>query len=156
VTFTLTDLRRPSGMSKYAWFPFESDDSFTDRWWVKNTGYMASPWFARVTDPSGVEVARVEMDEKAMDTSYWPGAPRLGTELLEIQLLEVSQRCRRRRVGTEVVRLLEQRHPDRRLVALSEDADEFWSAVGWQGYEHSDGRSRPLFVQPEMPGGPAA
>jgi hypothetical protein len=41
-------------------------------------------------------------------------------------------------------------HPCRRLVAFSEEADEFWSSLCWDRFDHPDGPTfyRPLFVQP--------
>ena len=39
-------------------------------------------------------------------------------------------------IGSAVVRLLQDDHPGRRLVAFSEGAEGFWSSVGWDRYEH--------------------
>jgi ribosomal protein S18 acetylase RimI-like enzyme len=49
---------------------------------------------------------------------------------LEIQFIEVSRSFRRRRIGTQVISHLAESHPDRRPVAFSEQADEFWSSLG--------------------------
>jgi hypothetical protein len=42
------------------------------------------------------------------------------------------------------------RHPERRLLAFSEEADDFWASLGWTRYDHPEGpRSyRLLFMQP--------
>jgi ribosomal protein S18 acetylase RimI-like enzyme len=95
------------------------------------------------------EVARVELYDH-VETSHYIGAPSLGAEALEIQFIEVATDCRRQGVATDVVRRLMAAHPDRRLVAFSEEADEFWVSLGWDRYDHPDGPRlyRPLFVQP--------
>lgn len=43
-----------------------------------------------------------------------------------------------------------QMHPDRQLIAYSEDADAFWDSLGWDRFAHPEGPKfhRPLFVQP--------
>jgi hypothetical protein len=48
-----------------------------------------------------------------------------------------------------VVDLLCQTYANRQLVALSEDADGFWSALGWIRHDHPEGpdRYRPAFFQ---------
>lgn len=98
---------------------------------------------------NGIEVAPVGLDH-GFRGSVHVGAPTLGTSALEIQFIEVAESYRCRGIGAEVVRLLIERHPDRRFLAMSEDADKFWAAIGWDRYDHGDGpqRYRPLFVQP--------
>ena len=51
-------------------------------------------------------------------------------------------------VGTRTVQALAQRHVNRRLMAYSEEADEFWDPLGWDRFDHTDGRHRALFIQP--------
>jgi ribosomal protein S18 acetylase RimI-like enzyme len=97
----------------------------------------------------GIEVARVELDHDFRGSKH-VGAPRLGSGTLEIQFIEVAVSHRRRGVGAVVVRSLVAAHADRRFLALSEEADEFWASLGWDRYDYWDGphQYRPLFVQP--------
>ena len=69
---------------------------------------------------------------------------------LEILFIEVARKYRRQRIGTQIVRALVERHPDRRLVAFSESADDFWTSLeGGKCHEHLDQqlpRNRLLFI----------
>jgi GNAT superfamily N-acetyltransferase len=95
------------------------------------------------------EVARVDLHEN-FEGSMHAGAPCLGRQALEIQFFEVAQSWRRQGIGVEVVSRLADLYPTRRLLALSEEADEFWSSLGWARFDYWDGpvQYRPLFVQP--------
>jgi hypothetical protein len=73
---------------------------------------------------------RVELDEDGGINPSYLNVPDIGTERLEIQLIEVASGARGRGVGTRVVHGLAGRHPDRRLLAYSEEADCFWSSIG--------------------------
>lgn len=98
----------------------------------------------------GAEVARVELDDPGGINPEYVGVPTLGPERLEIQFIEVAAASRGRRVGTEVVRALEDRHANRRLFAYSEEAHGFWASLGWDRFDHPEGAQfhRPLFIQP--------
>lgn len=98
-------------------------------------------------EANGVEVARVQLVEAVYPEEYI-GVPRFGPEMLKIQLLEVAADRRREGLGTQVVQGLCDVFLGRRFVAFSEGADEFWEAVGWDRFEHPDGRSQSLFIQP--------
>ncbi|MCU1701333.1 MAG: family N-acetyltransferase [Mycobacterium sp.] len=105
------------------------------------------PWYIQVLR-DGDEVGRVELDETVGLRHY--GVDRhVDSIALEIQFIEVSADCQRQGIATEIVRELEARHPDRTLVAFSEQADDFWESLGWRCYIHpTEGRFyRPLFVQ---------
>lgn len=96
----------------------------------------------------GDEVGRVALDQKVGLRHY--GVDRqLESNALEIQFIEVSNDCRRQGIATQIVRELEARHPDRTLVAFSEQADDFWASLHWRRYNHpTEARFyRPLFVQ---------
>jgi ribosomal protein S18 acetylase RimI-like enzyme len=73
----------------------------------------------------------------------------LESNALEIQFIEVANECRRQGIGTEIVRELAATHPNRTLVAFSEQADEFWASLGWRRYDHPKEPRfhRPLFIQ---------
>ena len=74
--------------------------------------------------------------------------PAIGPERLEIHLVEVATAARGRKIGTEVVQMLAERHKDRRLFAYSQDADIFWGRLGWDRFDHPEGDWRALFIQP--------
>lgn len=140
--------KRRESHSRYEWTPFEQNDDFTSDWWDDVPYRIDDPWFVQVLF-EGVEVARVELDD-TVDISHYEGTPQLGPAALEIQLIEVSSKFRRRGVATEVVRGLVAGNPARRLVAFSEEADEFWSSLGWERYDQRESPMsfRPLFVHP--------
>jgi GNAT superfamily N-acetyltransferase len=128
---------------------FDEHDGFTEHWWNGSIGDHPQYRFIQVRRDR-VEVARVELDEK-VHTAHYQGAPDLGDIALEIQFIEVSDKYRRQGIGAAVVRRLAELHPDRRLVAYSEEADRFWSKLGWRPYYHPEERGprwRTLFIQP--------
>lgn len=127
--------------------PYAQHDGFNAKWWQKmragsNHRYLQ----ARL---NGVEVARVLLDE-VVHIDYYVDTPQLGTTALQIELIEVSEKYRRRGIGREVVDRLAQLHPDRRLVAFSEGADEFWHSLKWRRHERREDpeHCQPLFIQP--------
>ncbi|BBX13050.1 hypothetical protein MNVM_21310 [Mycobacterium novum] len=75
--------------------------------------------------------------------------PRVGRSLMPLRQVHRGTAARRRKIGTQVVQALSVRNPDRRLLAYSEGADEFWASLGWDRFDHPDGRHRALFIQPE-------
>jgi hypothetical protein len=146
--------KRRGGHDKYSWQPFQPNvGDFNPNWWERRQPTLDNPWYVQVIDDEDDEVARIELDHKGFDTTYFVGAPQLGEESLEIQFFEVSSRRRGQNIGTRAVGLLTKLHPGRRLCALSMDADRFWSSLGWHRYEHVEQTERepqnsPLFVQP--------
>ncbi|WP_416566273.1 GNAT family N-acetyltransferase [Nocardia testacea] len=115
---------------------------------LRDFGFLRAPWFVQVVRDSD-EIARVELDEKVSLEGYLGPSGLPGPAPLEIQFIEVSPRIRRKGVGAAVIAALAARHPDRRLVAFSEGADEFWSGLDWARHEHPSRRNyRPLYIQP--------
>lgn len=121
------------GRSKYA-PPFDEHDGYTEHWWNRPMGNEPESRFIQVLS-DGVEVARVELDEK-VGIAHYEGTPDLGDVALEIQFIEVSDKYQRQGIGAAVVHRLAELHPHRRLVAYSEGADDFWSKLGWRPYYH--------------------
>ncbi|MCV7335363.1 MULTISPECIES: GNAT family acetyltransferase [Mycolicibacterium] len=149
MTLEFVDYRRGTA-DKYTWKPpFDWSVSYEqERWWDEPRDYVPEPWFLQVLQ-SGVEVARVELDDPGAVNPEYEDVPALGDERLEIQLIEVSTAARRQRIGTSIVRAIEARFPDRRLFAYSEGADEFWAHLGWKPhYRPSRPPARTLFIQP--------
>ncbi len=145
----LIDLRRGSA-NRYSWIPpFDFSVAYdNEQWWTDVRYYYTDePWFVQILD-DGVEVARVELDDPGGINPNYRNVPKLASPCLEIQFIEVSTGARRRRIGTRTVHALAQRHGDRRLMAYSEEADEFWDSLGWDRFDHPDGRHRALFIQP--------
>jgi len=128
--------------------PFDRAVAYDNPHWWDDVPYLLDdPWFVQVLE-DGVEVARVEFVEDGSVNPTYAGVPVIGAERLMIHLIEVAIAARGRKIGTQVVRGLEERNPDRRLIAYSEDADCFWNSLGWKRYVHPTKRSRPLFIQP--------
>jgi ribosomal protein S18 acetylase RimI-like enzyme len=135
------------GRSKYA-APFDDHCGYTPGWWNRPMGEGDRTQFIQVLR-DGPEVARVELDE-VVGIDHYARVPPRGERALEIQFIEVKDEERRLGIGTEVVRALIARYPNRRLVAYSEGGDGFWSSLGWERYEHPTEPKfyRPLFIQP--------
>ncbi|WP_125079866.1 GNAT family N-acetyltransferase [Mycobacterium sp. P7213] len=142
-----TDLRRSAADDDWRTPPFDSTVAYEHpHWWNRQ---LDEPWFVQVRE-RGIEVARVEFDDPGGINPNYESVPELGGERLEVQFIEVAAAARRRGIGTKVVRGLADRHPERRLFAYSEDADRFWSSLGWLPfYDSRRGPvGRTLFVQP--------
>lgn len=148
MNLVLRRIRRGPDDDRYVWTAFDLDDEFNGEWWDSPPYLQDDPLYVQVL-LDDTEVARVELDE-GFEGSVHVGAPKLGQQALEIQFLEVAQSHRRLGIGAEVVRRLADLYPSRRLLALSEGADEFWASLGWDRYDYSNGphQYRPLFVQP--------
>lgn len=129
--------------------PFAEHDGFKERWWGNPRLDDRSHWrYLRVLR-GGLEVARVKLDE-VVYIDHYADTPPLGAMALQIELIEVSEKCRLKGIGKAVVRRIAELHPDRRLVAYSEGGDEFWTALGWRRHENpTKPGSQPLFIQPE-------
>ena len=139
---------QPGGRRKYA-PPFDEHDGFTDRWWGGPMDDESRYEYIQVLRDDA-EVARVKLDQ-TVGIAHYEGTPDLGDVALEIQFIEVSEKHRLQGIGAAVLHRLAELHPDRRLVAYSEGADDFWSRVGWQAYYHPEKRGprpRTLFIQP--------
>src|SRR6185437_15518000 len=89
-----------------------------------------SRFFLRVVEKDD-EVARVHL-ENEVEVDHYADVPSLGASALAIQFIEVHNNHRLRGIGHGVIDLLQNRYPDRRLVAFSEGADGFWSSLGWR------------------------
>jgi GNAT superfamily N-acetyltransferase len=153
MSLTLVELERPAG--ERHWFPFTYEEAglgFNDRWWYNDPVYPGSKdVFLRFLEHN-TEVARVQLGNE-VEIDHYADVPSLGPAALAIHLIEVHDDHRCRGIGHAVIDLLQNRYPDRRLVAFSEGADGFWSSLGWRRYLHADPemapRCRPLFIQPQ-------
>ncbi|ORM27839.1 GNAT family N-acetyltransferase [Williamsia sp. 1135] len=145
----LVDLHRPATANKYAWRPpFDVEAAYEhEQWWDTVPYPLGDPWYIQVV-AGGMEVARVEMDNPGDVNPEYTDVPDLGPERLEIQFIEVANTAHRRGIGSRVVRALQERHADRRLFAYSEEADRFWTSLGWERFDHPNGLNRPLFISP--------
>jgi len=83
-----------------------------------------------------VEVGRVKFHDRKMSLRSYGVERGIAAKALDIGFFEVSNARRRTGIGTDMVRGLEARHPDRILIAFSEGADDFWGSVGWRQYVH--------------------
>lgn len=129
--------------------PFDDDAGYTYGWWDRWLGIDGDTQYLQARR-DGNEIARVMLDER-VGIEHYVGTPRLGSVALEIQFIDVRDDSRGRGIGTAVVDSLTRMFPDRRLVAFSEEADGFWSSLGWDRFDHPEGPPhwRALFIQPE-------
>lgn len=148
---TLAEKRRGPNDDRYAWLPFEDSALFSPEWWDRVPYLDDDPWFVLALQEN-TEVARVELDND-VHIDHYADTPNLDGSGLEIAFFEVSAAHRRQGIGSAVVQALATEHRHRRLVAFSEEADAFWSSLGWERFLHASApeRYRPLFVQPQTP-----
>jgi hypothetical protein len=150
VNLELVDHRAPAAV-KNSWTPFPSSEGYEQpHWWESAGGAVGDPWFVEVLE-DGVQVARVQLDERGGIGPHYAGAPAIDSvDLLEIQNIEVATAARRRKVATRTMLALAERHPERRLMAYSKDADSdgFWNSLGWESYCYSERglTARTLFI----------
>lgn len=127
--------------------PWPHDDRFSDYLW-DTFGVRSGTGFHFYEVRHGdVPVARIEIHDDDPTECYSNPLPT--KPILEIQNIEVASSHRGCGLGTLIVEEIARAHTERTLAALSEQADEFWSSLGWIRYERSDDRpnSRPLYVQ---------
>lgn len=147
----MTEVVRPDDADQWSWLPFPTGhERYTYGWW--DGGYRfhytdGRRWF--VAHRGGLEVGRVEVDVASGD-DYYVGSAVLGNgPILDIEFVDVATDQRRQGIASKMVQHLMDVFPGHRLVAFSEDADEFWGSLGWTRIEHPGGSDhyRPLFVQ---------
>jgi len=146
------EVTRPAEVEAYTWLPFpDGHQRYTYGWWDDGYRFHHATnrrWFA--AHHGSIEVGRVEVDVAHGD-DYYVGTAVLGERpILDIEFIDVASDHRRRGVATAIVSHLIATFPGHRLVAFSEEADAFWSTLGWTRIEHPEGTThyRPLFVQP--------
>ncbi|MGV0875183.1 GNAT family N-acetyltransferase [Mycolicibacterium sp. XJ879] len=141
--------KRRGGADKYTWLPFESSDDYErEDWWDSPPYLEDDPLFLQALR-SGNEVGRVHLVDRKMWLSDSYGVdPKIEALALQIHLIEVPYTHRRQHIGTDIVRALVERHPNRRLVAFSEGADDFWTKLdGGRCYKHlTDPDCQLLFI----------
>lgn len=152
VNVTLVEIDPPVG--DRVWFPFSYEEAgrgFTLDWWYRGPVYPGSRRTFLRGLKAGDEVARIELDD-AVGIDHYAGVPHLGFTGLEFQFIEVRADHRLRGIGHAVIDRLYDRYPDCRLVAFSEDADGFWSSLGWDRHVHAEPEQArfygPLYIQP--------
>ncbi|MEU4594831.1 GNAT family N-acetyltransferase [Micromonospora aurantiaca (nom. illeg.)] len=141
--------KRPGPGDQVIWYPFAENSDFSPSWWDYRSIDGVKSYALLEVRQGGVEVARIELDPGVVIDHYL-GTPELGNAALEIELIEVAESHRRRGIGTKIIGALASRYPERRLLAFSEEADDFWASLGWTRYDHPEGPqlNRPLYIQP--------
>ncbi|MCR2763841.1 GCN5 family acetyltransferase [Microbacterium sp. zg.B48] len=113
--------------------PFDLEvDGFTDGWWDNRVGRVGTSHYDWLSfERDGVEVARAEVDYTATLGGEYLGRP-LPRDVVDIPFLEVREGYRGGGIGRRAVDLITAKYAGSLLIAFSEQADEFWTAVGWQ------------------------
>lgn len=129
--------------------PFDlTVEGFHDDWWDDRVGRVDTghyDWLSFVDQ--GEEVARAEIDYDATLGGDYTGPP-FPRDVIDVTFIEVRKDRRRNGIGRAVMAHIVDRYPGRVLIAFSEEADEFWSSIGWYRRPRVDGDTnyRPLFV----------
>lgn len=138
----------PLGGTSLMFSPFEESPEFDDDWWrVGRPVYESSRTVHNIQAViQGHEVARALVVDDRAPVSAAYGVPYDTAGFLEISLFETALSVRRYGVGAKVVKLVGRKFGDRPMIAFSEDADAFWASLGWERFDHENGRNRPLFI----------
>ena len=137
VDLELLDHRRGPNDDRWWTPPFDWKAVYEHpHWWNRQLGddHGSCRCWRAVRKSPGAEVTRIEFDDPGGINPIYANVPPLGGERLEIQLIEVAATARGRRLGTQVVRALAERYPNRRLFAYSEGADRFWASIAWEPF----------------------
>lgn len=137
--------------------PFEyGTEGFRDDWWHRRAGKVGDDALGGTTYlqllRNAIEVGRAELTPWNLSDSYIG----IDTEVKcrEIWFFEVRLDFRRQGCGKEFARLLTQKYSDLPLIAFSEEADDFWSSIGWHYYPRKDGEKWPhvrsLFISSKI------
>jgi ribosomal protein S18 acetylase RimI-like enzyme len=132
------------------WTPYDRSSGFSTEWWVRDVVDPESTLWFSFHDEANLEVARAELDLASTVGSQYDGAPKPPPGgFVEIEFIEVHSSLRCRGIGRQAVTLIAAEFSDRPTVAFSEEADEFWSSLGWASYGRTDmnpAHYRRLFV----------
>lgn len=148
MSLRLDERVRRRGDDRTLWYPFHDANGFNAQWWL-NHAFDHHRYFSILDGDN--EVARVDLDDRVWVDEY-PGAP-TGPDLLEVQFLEVRDGCRLKGLGTDIVSMMVNANPGRRLVAFpSGEAASFWEGhLRWDRYDDPYNRLRaPLLVCPTI------
>lgn len=134
--------------------PFDRAAGFDDAWWSRHAFDEPDDWYS-FYDEQDVEVARAEVERHSqIDSTYYTDVVLPPDGFAEVTFFEVREQDRRGGVGTRAIELLAGAYPGRRLAAFSEEADQFWGALGWSRHlrvlepgDHPD-HYRTLFCAP--------
>lgn len=135
--------------------PFERSPDYRRDWWddvPRNYLDGDIQFLSFRIDTHEVARARLLLNQFPL-----PGyaVPRLASDLVTIDRLEVAGRHIMRGHGTRAVAAIVERYPGAGLLAYSEGADGFWGRrLGWERFEHSEGTRSyfPLYVRAPQSG----
>lgn len=136
--------------------PYELVEGFDDRWWHDRAGRVGDDdlggkeYLQFLAD--GNEIGRAEITDCSLSDSYDGIDTPVATK--EIWLFEIRQDARRHGCGAAFAQHLLEHYQGTPLIAFSEDADEFWSGIGWRYYPHKNGEGWPhyrsLFISEQV------
>lgn len=121
-------------------FPFD-EDGFCDSWWHRNPGWIHDNETYRIERfqllSNGTELGHAEIMDAELDDNY--DGLDVERTFKEISFFEIRASHRRKGLGATFVDLLLKHYGRTAMIAFSEEADDFWSAIGWEYVPRNDG-----------------
>lgn len=108
-------------------------EGFNTRWWHEHHDGM--DWFNFLH--GNIELARAGIiSPYTLEADYKEVIhPCTG---VQIAFFEVHKEYRRKGFGRSSLELIKQKYPDTKIFAFSENADDFWSGIGWIYHPRQD------------------
>jgi GNAT superfamily N-acetyltransferase len=130
---------------------FEASEDFTQESWQVSE-VIASSTSDRFYSflLAGQEVVRMLIVDPAGPLDGYDVPQGLG-DAVQVDLIEVAGGYRGQGYGSRAMELVQRHLPGRTIVALPGGDEGFWTSLGWQRYENSQGGDHPpLFVSPRV------
>ena len=127
--------------------PYQVVEGFNTSWWHTRAGRIdvnlrGSKEYLQFR-VNGMEVGRAEVIDCHLANDY--NGIDIPVETKEISFFEIRQDLRRRGYGTTFVQHIVAHYNGTPVIAFSEEADAFWSSIGWSYYQRKDGEGWPYW-----------
>lgn len=127
---TLERLLATAGGRSWTSKPYAPVAGFRSDWWLGDVAGKAKDWFT-FRDSQHEELVRAEVEPHADTARGYQGVMVPADGFAQITYFEVRADRRGDDFGTEAAELLTRFYQGRSLAAFSEQADDFWTSVGW-------------------------
>lgn len=127
--------------------PYQVVEGFNTSWWHTRAGRIdvnlrGSKEYLQFR-VNGMEVGRAEVIDCHLADDY--NGIDIPVETKEISFFEIRQDLRRCGYGTTFVQHIVAHYNGTPVIAFSEEADAFWSSIGWSYYQRKDGEGWPYW-----------